>query len=102
MDFDLAWTESAARAFEGAMDYLGERNPDAAKRIAKSILDRVELLRSVPFMGKVYPKATRFEVRQVVVGRYRILYRVFEEANLVEILAVWHGARGGEPELPDE
>ncbi len=44
----LAWTRRAGRAFAQALDYLDERNPDAASQAEARILHAAERLRDYP------------------------------------------------------
>jgi toxin ParE1/3/4 len=100
MDFELSWTEPAADELEAIGDYIGQHSPAAAERTITAILNRVELLKTVPLMGRVYSKDPSGRTREVICGNYRIFYRVLEDAGRVEILTVWHSARD-EPQLPD-
>jgi plasmid stabilization system protein ParE len=79
--------------------YLAQFNPAAAERISSAIINRMELLKSVPKMGALYPKGSLGPYRTVVVEKYRVFYRVIEEKHRVEVLLVWHGSRQ-EPDLP--
>ncbi len=38
-------------------------------------------------------------IREIVFEKYRIFYEVLSEPKIVNVLRVWHGARG-EPMLP--
>ena len=44
------------------------------------------------------PERNRPNLREIVVKNYRVVYRVRHKDKLLEILRVWHGARG-EPEI---
>ena len=66
----------------------------------QAVLDRIELLRSVPRMGKVYRQRSAAEMHQIVSGKYRIFYNVLPDEQRIEILAVWHSA-WQEPDLPN-
>ena len=99
MDFEVVWTEPAVAHLQSITTYIAEYNPSAAERTANAILERVERLRNVPLIGAPYPRGSHGRVREVVSGKYRIFYRVFEDKKRVEILAVWHSSRQ-EPDLP--
>ncbi|MEX0703331.1 MAG: type II toxin-antitoxin system RelE/ParE family toxin [Planctomycetales bacterium] len=100
MDYEVVWTEPAMADLRAISDYIAERNPAAAVRTIAAILERVDLLQRVPFMGPIYPRGSQGRVREIVSGKYRIFYRVIEDSSRVEILTVWHGARR-EPTLPE-
>lgn len=100
MDFAVIWTDPALVDFESAIRFLLERNPAAAESQRLAILDHVELLDRMPFMGSPYEPDRTGRVRETVCGKYRIFYRVNEIEKTVEILTVWHGSRA-EPDLPE-
>jgi plasmid stabilization system protein ParE len=47
-----------------------------------------------PFLGRVVPEFKIKSIREIIHRPYRIVYRVGEEQELIEILRVWHAARG--------
>ena len=99
MEFEVVWTDRALTCLEEVHSYLSQFNPAAADRVSNAILERVELLKTVPKMGAYYPRGSLGPYRVIVVEKYRIFYRVLEERSRVEILLVWHGSRQ-EPDLP--
>jgi len=46
-----------------------------------------------PLMGRIVPEFNRQDLHEVVVSPYRIIYRLNDEAGLIEIIRVWHTAR---------
>jgi len=99
VEFEVVWTDPALTSLEEIHAYLAQFNPTAAERISSAIIERVELLKSVPKMGAVYPKGSLGPYRTVVIEKYRVFYRLIEEKQRVEVLLVWHGSRQ-EPDLP--
>jgi toxin ParE1/3/4 len=83
-------TDQAETDLAEILDYLEERSPQAAERLATAIDDRCGLLSQLPLLGR-----TREELgsglRSVVVEQYVLFYRV--TAIAVEILRILHGAR---------
>ncbi len=59
---------------------------------------RVDQLENFPELGRVVPERNQPNIREIIVKNYRIVYRVDQTKKAVEILRVWHGARG-EPEI---
>ncbi len=99
MDWEIVWTPPALDGLHALFAFHAQHSETAADRTVNAILERVELLRTVPLMGAVYPRDSQGPNRFVVSGKYRIFYRVRDEAKLVEILTVWHSSRR-DPELP--
>ena len=100
MDWEIVWTEPAAADLEAITTYIARRDPAAAERTAHAIVERVESLRTMPYLGPAYPPGSQGRNREILSGKYRVFYRVDEEAKRIEVLTVWHGARR-EPPLPD-
>jgi plasmid stabilization system protein ParE len=48
----VRWTEPANADFLGVIEWLKARNPSAAARVGRRILDSVELLVEQPYLGK--------------------------------------------------
>jgi plasmid stabilization system protein ParE len=58
----------------------------------------VDTLAKFPEIGRIVPERNQPHLREIVVRPYRIVYRLRKFEKLIEILRVWHGARG-KPEL---
>ena len=100
MVYEIDWTEPALADLRRISDYLAEHNPTAAEKVVDEILERAELLRTTPRMGAVLGRDNRGSKRQIIVRKYRIIYRINDNARRVEILTVWHGSRQ-DPVVPD-
>lgn len=83
------YTGPARADLDRIRDYLKERNPVAAKKLAALIRARVKLLKTQPLMGPAV--AERPSTSELVVSSYVLVYRVLDER--IEILRVWHGAQ---------
>ncbi len=94
MDFQVVWTDPALADLQEIVVYIARENAVAAERVGNEIVDHVETLRTFPLIGPTYPRGARGNCREIVCGKYRIFYRIFEAQKRVEILTVWHGARG--------
>jgi Plasmid stabilisation system protein. len=55
------------------------------------IFDASERLAEFPESGRIVPEVGRTEVREVLVGKYRLMYLLLPDE--VEVLTVIHGAR---------
>jgi plasmid stabilization system protein ParE len=59
------------------------------------VLAAVERLADFPNSGRVVPELKDPAIREILLGSYRIVYRV--KGDLVELLTVYHGARVLDP-----
>jgi toxin ParE1/3/4 len=85
---------TAAVADMGEIDaYLKETSPEAAERAVTLIENAIASLTDFPKRYALAPEAAIHgkEVRQMIVGRYRVLYMVIMET--VNILRVRHAAQ---------
>ena len=73
------------------MDYIARARPKTAEKWSLAVFERVDRLAAFPKGGHIVPEAGRDEIREVLHGKYRIMYRLDEEA--VVILTVRHGSR---------
>ena len=56
----------------------------------------------MPYCGRIVPELEIYGFREVIYRNYRIVYRIKEDSENVEILAVVHGAREIETALRQE
>jgi plasmid stabilization system protein ParE len=65
--------------------------PQAAELFARHAFETAERLESFPRSGRVVPELSRPDVRELIVGSYRMIYHLAgDEAS---ILTLHHGAR---------
>ena len=84
----IRWTTEAANQFEAAVNYIQQDNPDGARKVAQTVIDRIEQLATFPGTGR--PGEVK-GTRELVVSPYVVVYRHTDE--IIEILYIWHGAQ---------
>ena len=95
----IIWTEHASDDLGAIVRYISRHNPDAARTMGFGIYDRAQVLMEFPEAGSIVREMNNPDWRQVVFRSYRIIYHINRAAKMVEIVRVWHGARG-DVELP--
>ena len=98
MVYRTLWTDQAVADLREISEFIARRNPQAALKLGEAIFARVERLPDFPFMGRMVPEVGRSNLREIIYGSYRIFYRVIERTKIIEVLRVWHAARG-EPDI---
>ena len=88
---EVRWTSQATVDLEAIADFIAEGSPHYARLFAVDVLDATERLATFPQCGRIVPEANDPIVREIILGNYRIVYRV--KPGTVEILTVYHGAR---------
>ena len=87
----VLWTASAVAQLQAIHDYLSQTSPEYALTIVDCLTRRSIQIATFPLSGRMVPEYELNEVREVIEGRYRIIYLV--EPAQVQVLAVIHGAR---------
>jgi len=62
--------------------------PAAALKWAENIQERTNNLKRFPKLGRVVPEIGRSEIREILEGEYRIIYRI--ESKVISILTIYH------------
>lgn len=98
MDFKIVWTLRSRQDLRNIASFIAKDDPPAALKFGDLIFARVDTLERFPEIGRIVPERGQPHIREIVVKPYRIVYRLRKPDKLVEVLRVWHGARG-EPEI---
>ena len=95
----MAYTiELSRRAYadvDAIVEYIQADSAQNATRWRRQLFDKIETLHLFP-RGCAMASEDEycpFEVRQTVIGNYRVLFTVVEDRSLVYVLTVRHGAR---------
>jgi len=88
---EVRWTPQAADDLKGITEFIAADSPHYARLFAMDVLATVERLSVFPHSGRVVPELKNPEIREILFGSYRIVYRV--KGDFVELLTVYHGAR---------
>ncbi len=98
MDFRIVWAKTALADLRDLVRYIAADDRDAAKRFGDRIIAKVEGLAPFPRIGRIVPEYRDELIREVIITPYRVIYEVNDDAAILSVLRVWHGARG-EPNL---
>lgn len=81
-------------------EFIAEQSPALATPFIERIVRRAEQLAKFPLSGSMVGGDLPANVRQLLIGSYRIVYRVTE--SKVEILTIYHAARMWNKDAIDE
>lgn len=87
----VRWTLQARDDLVTIGEYIAADDPKSARRWLAHIRAQVRAVSSMPRSGRMVPELMRDDVREVIVGNYRVIYRI-REATL-EVLTVFEGHR---------
>ena len=94
MAVQIIWSPSARQDLLDLKDYISLDSPEIAKRFVSSLFDAVERLVDFPLTGHVVPEFDNEQIREVIKRPCRIVYRINKQQDVIEIVRVWHSARG--------
>lgn len=87
----VVWAPIALDRAEEAARFMAAERPAAAAKWIDGLFDAVAKLGAFPDKGRMVPEVGRAEIREILYGKYRVVYRL-EEKRLF-ILTVRHQRR---------
>lgn len=94
----IRWTVGARRDLHEIINYIAEDSPAYAINFAERIILAVDRLETFPKLGRIVPEYQDANVRELIVGNYRIIYKI--QGNRVGIAAIAHASRDLLRKLP--
>lgn len=94
MAYQIIWSPSARWDLIDLRDYISLDSPQIARQFVSSLFDAVEHLAEFPSTGRVVPELEDEHIREIIKRPCRIVYRINDASSCIEIIRVWHSARG--------
>jgi len=98
MAYHIVWSPSSRDDLQEIVKFIASDNRELAEAFGYRLIARTEQLRDFPGSGRKVPEHHDPAIRELILRPYLIVYRVDHDRKCVEIVRVWHGARGT-PEL---
>jgi plasmid stabilization system protein ParE len=92
----VTWSPQAASDLESICDFIARDSIVFARLTAKRVIETAERAARFPKSGRVVPEIDDANLREKIVGNYRLIYRL--KPGRIEIVTVIHGARSPEAE----
>jgi plasmid stabilization system protein ParE len=92
---EIRWTEQAVADLTAITEFIAQDSHEYACLVASDILDAVDRIADFPKSGRVVPEVQDPAIREVILGNYRIAYRL--RGYGVEILTIYHSSRFFDP-----
>jgi toxin ParE1/3/4 len=92
----VRWTTDAADDLERICDYIAESRPDAARRVAQSVVERIGTLKAFPNLGRDGRVQGTREITFPPLP-FVAIYEVLEKQGEVWVLRLLHGAQQWPP-----
>lgn len=81
----ITWSPLAIEQARDIVAYIALDNPSAAEKWIDAIFSSVEQLIDFPYSGRVAPEISRDEVRELIQGNYKVVYKV-QDKNILVLL----------------
>jgi len=88
----IKWTIQAKDDLKTIAEYIQLDSFRYAKLQVIKIKSRTHILKSYPKTGRVVPEIEDEQIRELVEGNYRIIYKILPKERL-DILTIHHSAR---------
>ncbi|MBN1418329.1 MAG: type II toxin-antitoxin system RelE/ParE family toxin [Planctomycetes bacterium] len=94
MAFQIVWSEAACRDLQEIVQYIAIEDHEAACRLAERIVARIEIASEFPLSIRLVPEKGDESIREAILSPYRIVYVVEQTRKAIQVLRIWHAARG--------
>lgn len=88
---NIIWTPQAKKDLVRIVDIIAADKRRVALKWALSIDKKVSRLRRFPKSGRIVPEVGREDIREIIVGAYRVIYKI---GRSIGILSIFHGSKG--------
>ena len=89
---EVRWTPQAADDLEAIWHFIARDSVEMAVIFADRVLGATDHLAKYPRSGRIVPELRIESIREIIVGSYRVIYRVSRDDD-VQLLTAHHGAR---------
>lgn len=88
----IKWTKKALKDIDDIAEFISLDSYYYAKIQVKRFFDKVEILKYYPHIGRTVPEINNPELRELILGNYRIIYKIIS-ANRIDIITIHHSKR---------
>ena len=89
---EINWTDKALQNVDNIAEFISKDSLKYAQIQTKIFFERVESLFKQPELGRVVPELQKKKIRELIVGNYRIVYRIISQKR-IDILTIHHSRR---------
>jgi len=88
---DIRWTDQAVEDLQSIADFIARDSENYAKMFVNKIMNSLDQVIAFPMSGRVVSEFKQEDVREMILGSYRIIYRVKDD--VAELLTIHHSAK---------
>ncbi len=87
---EVIWTKLAIQRVNSILNYIAQDNFQAALEWSELIFQRTDQLIEHPESGRIVPEYNHPDLREIIEGNYRVIYRIRKSKQTVYITTVLH------------
>lgn len=89
---EIRFSQSAWDDLDSITEYIAKDSVRYTQEFGIKVFDRIEQLQEFPYSGRIVPEFNNENLRELMLGKYRIVYRIYQE-DLIIVLRIVHGAK---------
>jgi toxin ParE1/3/4 len=89
---EITWSIAAENDLKNIYDYISVDSEFYADKVVDEIYKSALVLETHIRIGKVVPEFGHQSIRELIEGRYRIIYKI-ENEHKISIVRIYHSAR---------
>lgn len=82
---NVTWSPLALEQLSAIAEFIALDNSSAAENWVNSLFDKAERLASFPEMGRTVPELNQANYRELIIGNYRLIYKITNEINVLTV-----------------
>ena len=89
---EIKWTNFAIENLNDIGDYIEKDSFQYAQIVVNFLFDATDILVQHPLSGRMVPEFNDKNIRELIRGSYRIVYKVLNE-NRIDVITIHHSAQ---------
>lgn len=87
---EIVWSESALQDIEQIGNYIALDSVRYSEITVNRLFVKTQILEVFPNMGRIVPEYQLEWLREIIEGSYRIVYKIDQKSDRIEIVTVHH------------
>jgi len=87
----VIWVKEALERLTEIEEFIAQESPVKAEKFIDFLIEHTAIISQNPEIGRIVPEISNPIIREIIVKKYRIVYRI--NNNQIEILTVFEGHR---------
>jgi len=89
----IEWSEEAEEDLDDILSYFSKSSTQYANSFFERIHEAMKNIKEFPQIGRKVPESKNPNDRELIIQKYRLIYRFLEKENKILIMMIIHGSR---------